>query len=493
MNTNQNQNRKKRPKSKKSTVTLRKSTLNHESLIVKAKPNASQNEAVAIEKPQTLKILKDLPTLNLIRNLFSNFSSKEKVFTPYQIFVIALLAFLQFTVIFNFMIMSPLSAILLDELNITPVQFSRVVSAYAIAAGFSALISSIIADRFDRKKYLLFFYIGFVVGTIYCSFAPDYNHLLIARAVSGMFGGVLASISLAIVADLFPYNVRGRVMGVIMTAFSASQIVGLPSGIFMATHFGWHSPFMLIVGISIPVGLLVLFKLKPITTHLTVQQEEQSLKRMVHIVTRIPYLEAFATTALLATGGFMLMPFGTAFSVYNLGLSLDEVSSVFLVTGIVTVITGPIVGRLSDAYGKYTMFLVGSGIAAVVVLFYTRLGITPLWLVMTISAVVFMGISARMVSATALISAIPGPADRGSFMSINSSVQQFSGGIASMISGWIVIKTAGGALLHYEIVGMLVALTTIITAGLMYRLHRRRHERDDEADLAAPTIAVHAE
>jgi predicted MFS family arabinose efflux permease len=152
-------------------------------------------------------------------------------FTPYQRLVIAILAFLQFTIVLDFLILSPLGAILIKELHITPAQFGWVVSSYAFSAGISGLATAGFADRFDRKKLLLFFYGGFIGGTVLCGLAPSYHLLLIARIVTGIFGGVIGSISLAIAADLFPLEVRGRVMGLVQTAFAASQVLGLPLGL----------------------------------------------------------------------------------------------------------------------------------------------------------------------------------------------------------------------------------------------------------------------
>ncbi len=90
---------------------------------------------------------------------------KEK-FTSYQLFVVVLLAFLQFTVVLDFMILSPLGAVLITTLDITPAQFGRVVSAYAFSAGVSGLLAAGFADQFDRRKLLHFFYSGFLGGTL---------------------------------------------------------------------------------------------------------------------------------------------------------------------------------------------------------------------------------------------------------------------------------------------------------------------------------------
>ena len=83
---------------------------------------------------------------------------QTQIFTPYQKFMIAVLSFIQFTVVLDFMVLSPLGAILMPELHITPQQFGLVVSAYAFSAGASGLLAAGFADKFDRKKFLLFFY-----------------------------------------------------------------------------------------------------------------------------------------------------------------------------------------------------------------------------------------------------------------------------------------------------------------------------------------------
>jgi predicted MFS family arabinose efflux permease len=166
--------------------------------------------------------------------------SPPPVFSSYQKLVVALLAFLQFTIVLDFTILSPMGPILMPQLGISARQFGLVVSAYAFSAGIAGILAAGFADKFDRKRLLLLFYAGFLVGTFLCGIAPNYPFLLGARVVAGLFGGVIGSISFAIVADLFPLQVRGRVMGTIQSAFAASQVMGIPIGLFLASHFGWR-------------------------------------------------------------------------------------------------------------------------------------------------------------------------------------------------------------------------------------------------------------
>ncbi len=178
-------------------------------------------------------------------------------FTNYEIFIIAILSILQFTVILDFMVLSPLGALLLKELSIKTAQFGLVVSAYAFSAGASGLLAAGFADKYDRKKLLLFFYVGFVAGTIFCALAPNYHLLLIARIVTGIFGGVIGSVCFTIITDLFKMQVRGRVMGFVQMSFAASQVLGIPIGLFLANNWGWHSPFWMIAGFAIIVDVII--------------------------------------------------------------------------------------------------------------------------------------------------------------------------------------------------------------------------------------------
>ncbi|MGV3666893.1 MAG: MFS transporter [Leptospira bouyouniensis] len=392
-------------------------------------------------------------------------------FTPYHVFVVGLLAFLQFTVVLDFMILSPLGVLVMSELQIPTEKFGYVVSAYAFSAGISGLLAAGFADRFDRKRLLLFFYIGFVIATFLCGIAVHYEFLLFVRILTGMFAGVLSSISFAIVADLFPLQVRGRVMGFIMTAFAASQVFGLPIGIYISNLWGWQSPFLMIAGVSAVVGVFILLFLKPVTSHLDQKTDTHAFHHLVTTLTMPRYLPAFIATTLMATGGFMLMPFGSAFSVHNLGMKLEDLPFIYMVTGIVSMLGGPIMGRLSDSIGKYNMFLIASTIAAVIILYFTRLKVTPLPIVLVFNSLLFVFIAARMISANAINSAVPELHDRGAFMAISSSIQQISGGIAASVAGLIVIQTPSGYLERYEVLGYVVATAIVCTILLMYKVN----------------------
>ena len=252
----------------------------------------------------------------------------EKKFTSYQALVIFLLALTQFTVVLDFMVMSPLGDMLMKSMSLTTRQFGFAVSGYAFSAGISGLLTAGFADRFDRKKLLLFFYIGFIAGTLFCSMATSYFMLIAARIITGLFGGVIGSISMAIMADLFPLHQRGRAMGFMQMGFGASQVLGIPISLYIANHWGWQSPFLMIVGLAAIIWFVIILKLRPITRHLDMKTEKTAAKHLWHTLRQRQYRIGFLMTALLSLGGFMMMPWGSAFAVNNLHVSYEQLAGV---------------------------------------------------------------------------------------------------------------------------------------------------------------------
>ena len=398
---------------------------------------------------------------------------KAVPFTSYQKFAIFALAITMFTVVLDFMVMSPLGDILMKSLNIKPAHFGLAVSAYAFSAGISGLLTAGFADRYDRKKLLLFFYTGFIAGTLLCGVANTYPLLVGARIITGLFGGVIGSISMAIVADLFDLQHRGRVMGFMQMGFGASQVLGIPIGLYLANFWGWHAPFLWVGIMAIIVAILIAVKLKPLTSHLAVQQDRSALRHLLHTLSKKDYRIGFSATALLSIGGFMMMPFGSAFAINNLHITQHQLPLLFMVAGLSTLIIMPLVGKLSDKVDKFKIFVAASIWMAVVVVIYTNLSVTPLWLVMVFNVLMMCGIMSRMVPSSALITAVPVLQDRGAFMSINSSLQQIAGGVAAAFAGLIVIqKDKFSPLEHYNTLGYIIVGISAVSAFLLYRVSK---------------------
>ncbi|MFD1630974.1 MFS transporter [Pseudopedobacter beijingensis] len=400
-------------------------------------------------------------------------STKNTPFTGYEKLVIFILAISQFTVILDFMVMSPLGDLLIKSMDIDASSFGIVVSAYAFSAGLSGLLTAGFADKYDRKKLLLFFYTGFIIGTVFCGIANSFYTLVAARIFTGLFGGVIGSISMAIITDLFSLEKRGRVMGFVQMGFGASQVLGIPIGLYIANHLGWEAPFLFIAGFAAIIGILIALRLKPVDAHLGMHIQKNAIAHLFQTIKKKDYRIGFITTAILSIGGFMMMPYGTVYAVNNLKINADQLPFLFMASGLSSLIIMPLIGKMSDKFNKFKLFAIATIWLMLICIIYTNLSATPFALVLVINICMMIGIMSRMVPSSTLISAVPDMQDRGAFMSINASLQQIAGGLAAAIAGLIVHQqTKFSPLEHYNIVGYTVVAVSFISILLMFRVDK---------------------
>jgi predicted MFS family arabinose efflux permease len=372
------------------------------------------------------------------------------------------------------MVMSPLGDLLMKSMQLSTKQFGIAVFSYAFSAGISGFLTAGFADSFDRKKLLLFFYIGFIVGTLFCGLASNFYLLVAARVFTGIFGGVIGSISMAIVSDLFPIEKRGRVMGFLQMGFGTSQVLGIPISLYIANHFGWQSPFFLIVGMAFVIWLFIVLKMKPITKHLEVKDKDtNALQHLSHTIQNRNYRVGFLTTALMSLGGFMIMPWGSVYAINNLHVTQEQLPLLFMIAGVATLLMMPLIGKISDKINKFTIFTFASAWMIIVVVIYANLGETSFAIVVILNVLMMMGVMARMVPSVALVSELPKLQDRGAFMSVNSSLQQMAGGIAAAIGGMIVVqKDVHSPIEHYDTLAYVVSFFVILCVIMLYRVQK---------------------
>ncbi|MCY7329254.1 MAG: MFS transporter [Saprospiraceae bacterium] len=373
---------------------------------------------------------------------------------PNERLLLIILACVNFTHIMDFMIMMPLGPQLMKLFQISPKQFGFAVSAYSLTAGVSGFVSAFFVDRFDRKKVLLFAYIGFVIGTFSCAFAPSYALLVSARILAGLFGGMIGAQVLSIVGDTFPYQRRAEAMGVVMTAFSLASVVGVPTGLWLAAQFSWHAPFLAVGGLGVLVTVFIIAFAPNMTSHIA---QKELRRNPLHVLTDILHspnqLRALALSATLMMGHFAIIPYIAPSLVGNVGYSQDNIFLIYLVGGLCTIFFSPWVGKMADRYGKYRIFVVFALCSVIPVWFITNLQPSPLWMVLAIAGMFFVFSNGRTIPMQTIVSGVVTPQQRGGFMSINSSLQQLSTGVAAYIGGAIIYKTADEHIHRYDWVG----------------------------------------
>ena len=372
------------------------------------------------------------------------------------------------------MIMMPLGPEFIRVLNINTHQFGLLLSSYTFAAAAAGILATYYVDRFERRKLLLSLYAFFIIATLACGLAPNYELLFIARALAGAFGGILGSLVQTIVADSIPFERRGKALGTVMAAFSVSTVAGVPLGLFLANHIpslGWRAPFFFIAIISTLILYLGCRNIPKIAGHLDHIHEGSRLSQILKIVTASQNVKAFIFMALIMMTGFSVIPYIALYLTTNVGISNSYISLVYLCGGVATLMSSRFIGHMSDKHGKVTVFRVLAIISLIPLLVTTNLPVTPLWIVLINSTAFFILVSGRMSPAMAMVSQIVESKIRGTFMSLIGSVQMLSSGIASVLAGWVVTIGPDGLMQHYNLVGYGAAICGLLTFWLVGYIH----------------------
>ena len=380
------------------------------------------------------------------------------------------LAGIQFTHILDFMIMMPLGPQFTSLFGISNAQFGLLVSAYTLSAGLSGLLASTYIDRFSRKHLLLTMYSLFGLATLACGLAPDYVWLMVARVAAGLFGGVLSALAQTIVADVVPFERRGRAMSVVMTSFSVSTVAGVPLGLFLAAQLSWHAPFF---GIALLVGLLAIGAwqtLPRLDAHLHHPERVSVWRGIGQVLAEPNHLKAFGVSGLMMFAGFTVIPYITIYLQSNAGMQTHEVPWIYLCGGVATLLSARYFGRLTDRVGKVKVFQ-RLALAVTLPLMATTLAQgLPLWGLLVVSTLLFTVMSGRMIPGMAMISSAVEPRLRGTFMTLNSAVQSASMGLAALLAGLIIGRDAQGQLTGYWLAGLLGVLASLLSVWLAGRL-----------------------
>lgn len=390
--------------------------------------------------------------------------------------ILTLLAAINFTHIMDFMVMAPLGTYLMEFFSISEKEFSFLLAIYPIAAAASSFAAAFFVDRFDRKRVLLMAYSGFIVGTICCAIAPTYAVLVAARGFAGLFGGLIGAQVMAIVADTFPFERRATAMGAIMGAFSLASALGVPTGLYLATHFNWHGPFYAVAAMGVVLIPLTMRFLPMQSAHLSPERAANRVPAseiLGDIARSRNQRTALALSGCLMAGHFLIIPFLNPFLEFNKGFSKKEVLLVYVVGGIATMITSPLLGKVADRWGKYRLFALMTALSVAPILLITNLPALPLFAVLAITGVWFVISTGRGIPSSALVSAVVPPERRGGFMSFNSALQQLFTGAASLVAGFIVVQDkATHVVSHYDWTGYLSLAILGLALVWGYRLNR---------------------
>ena len=376
---------------------------------------------------------------------------------------------IQFSHILDVMIIMPLAPMLMRTFNLTAVQFGLLVSSYTFMAAISSLIAAMVIDRYDRRRVVLSFFAAFIIATMLCAVAPTYHLLLLARGLSGLFGGVLGSLVYVYIADCFAYERRGRATGKIAAAFSVATVLGVPFSLLLVNHtpLGWRAPFMVVASLAMVFWWMAYKAIPSIPTQITDQRWSRTLVPMQQVLSHANHWRAFAYMFLMMMGGFTVIPYITLYSTLNLSFSENLLPALYLSGGAFTFFTSPWIGHLSDKYGKARVFRIVAVLAILPILAMTHVSSVPWWGVLCITTPFFVFVSGRFVPGMAIITSASVPHLRGTFMGINSAVQSIGASVATLLAGFIITINSDGLLEHYNIVGYIACAAILATLWLV--------------------------
>lgn len=390
-----------------------------------------------------------------------------------EFWLLITLAAIQFTHVVDFMIIMPLGPVFKEVFHIDSSRFGILVAVYQFSAGAAGLLGSTFADRFDRKQFLLTLYIGFILSTVGCALAPDYETLLLCRILAGACGGLMSSTILAIVGDEVPPQRRGHAMGIVMGSFSIASALGVPLGLMLADAYSWHAPFYFLGIFSLPILLIGLWRLPAMRSHLQRTTTGRSpLAEAWNIVIDPSHLAGFGLVATIMIGSFMVVPYISDTMVANAGIRQPDLKYIYLLGGITTIISMPLAGRLADKFGETRVFTIASFLTVIPIVIVTNLGNTPLWAAVGVTAMFMSFSSSRMVPAISLVTQSVEPHKRGRYMSVNTAVREMVNALAVYIGGLILIQGVDGHLHNYEIIGYIGVASTLLAIPIVFKIRK---------------------
>ena len=383
--------------------------------------------------------------------------------------LLGVLSAVQFSHIVDFMLIMPLGPQLMRLFQISPAEFGVLVSAYSFAAAIFGFINALFVDRLNRKTVLLVFFGLFALATLACGLAPGYSLLLIARALAGAFGGSLNAITQSIIGDVFPPERRGTATGVVASAFSLASVAGVPIAIFIAAAGHWQYPFLLLAVLCVPVWLFARRVIPDITGHVS-DDPRGPLRNLWEMLNVRSHQTSFVFGALLVLSGFTVIPYISPYQVANVGVRERDLAWIYMVGGAATFFTSRWIGRLSDRHGTQRVFMITALLSLLPLIITTHFPPAPLLVVIPFSTLFFVLVSGRFVPAMAMMNGSAVPRLRGSFLSVNSSLQSMAMGIATIIGSAFLSTSADGKVVGYGNVGWFACAATLIVIAMSRRL-----------------------
>ena len=333
---------------------------------------------------------------------------------------------------------------LVDSLHISVARAGLLVVVYSVAAALAALLSGTLSDHYGRRRFLWGGAAVFAVASWAASRTATFGGLMLARAVTGLAAGTLSTCAIVFAGDWFVYEVRGRAIGLISSAYFAAPIVGLPLAGLIADRFGWRRVFVFFAALAV-LATGIAWALPKTENHLRLgsQKLRTTLNTFRSFLGRADLAAALGIAGLVSGGLVGFITYIGQWLSDRFALATGRITLVFMVGGLASLAGAPLGGMLSDRWSKRAVSIASNIILAVAVALLPVLH----WGVLLFAVFGITGLAAafRQGPLTALMTELVPPNQRGSFIALRNIASQFGIGGVAFLGGLLYQRHGYGA------------------------------------------------
>lgn len=302
-----------------------------------------------------------------------------------------LLAAASFLVLFQIYLIAPLIPSLAKDLNTSDYTMGLAIPAYTIPYGLSTLFYGPFSDRIGRKKMLLALFALMSLLTLLLAFASSSTLFLLLRIALGFVTGGIVPVSIALIGDTYPYQMRGKPIGLLYAAMAGGMAFGSTFGAYLNPIIGWRYEFLITGSICTLLFGLAAINHRLLTSTFIKQSVgirkiwDTSIKLISSGQGRVLYPFIFLN-GVFHSGIFSWLGY---YFIERYGLNDQAIGLALLGYGIPGMLLGVSIGKAADRLGRNKLIPVGllvGGISVLTLCFYV-----PLWLAAVAVALLSLG------------------------------------------------------------------------------------------------------
>ena len=363
----------------------------------------------------------------------------------------------------DFVMVMPLGPDFARTINMDASAIGMVGGVFTLAAAVAALAVYRFLDRFNRKRALIVSVLALAFTTALTGLAWDYYSLLVFRTLAGLAAGPVTALALATLTDGVAVERRGRAFGMVVAAFSASAVVGVPLGLELARLFSWPTAF-LAVGVGALLVAICIYRYMPDlgapSTRPALSLKQIANSRRHQLGPGVMFVAVFSI--------FLLIPQLSGYWQFNRGFPREYLSLLYMAGGVTAFLMSSVAGKLVDSQGAmFPMVLFASGLIAITFVSFTLALAIPVVVIF----VLYMGFAAaRSVPSQMLSSMVPQPHQRAGYMALQSATQSLGAGVGSVLSSMMVYELPDHSLVNVPFVSVLSICCLFLLIWLCSRL-----------------------